>query len=198
MARMIVDQLTKQTVLALLETVFAEEEPDFGLSPAELARHVLTQRALQGHRGLLRLQAGLDVPVVGLGASASTYYPAVGKAMCAEVILPAHAGVANAIGAVVGRVTMRHEGTVTSPGEGKYRSHFETGPKDFADRDTALIALEDHLRDTARNAALAAGAADIQFTVKRDVKVAGIEAREVFVEAVITVEAAGRPRVATA
>ena len=198
MARMIVDQLTAQTALALLETVFAEDEPDFGLPPAELARHVLTQRALQGHQGLLRLQAGLGVPVVGLGASAPTYYPAVGQAVGAEMILPAHAGVANAIGAVVGRVTMRHEGTVTSPGEGKFRTHLETGPQDYADRDTALNALEAYLRESAGNAALAAGAADIQFTVKRDVKVAGIEAREVFIEAVITVEAAGRPRVATA
>ncbi|MGA9435417.1 MAG: hydantoinase/oxoprolinase family protein, partial [Roseobacter sp.] len=177
---------------------FAEDEPDFGLPPAELARHVLTQRALSGHQGLLRLQAELGVPVVGLGASAATYYPAVGKAVGAEVILPAHAGVANAIGAVVGRVTMRHVGTVTSPGEGKYRAHFETGPQDYADRDTALDALEGYLRDTARDAALAAGAADIQISVARDVKVAGIEAREVFIEAVITVEAAGRPRVARA
>lgn len=198
MARMIVDQLTVQTSLALLETVFAEEEPDFGLPPAELARHVLTQRALKGHHGLLRLEASLGVPVVGLGASAATYYPAVGQAVGAEVILPEHAGVANAIGAVVGRVTMRHEGTVTSPGEGKFRAHFETGPQDFGDRDAALDALEDSLRTTARDAALSAGAADIQVTVTRDIKVAGIEAREVFVEATITVEAAGRPRVAAA
>jgi len=197
MAQMIVDQLTAQTALALLETVFAEDEPAFGMPPAELARHVLTQRALQGHQGLLRLQAGLGVPVVGLGASAQTYYPAVAKAVGAEVILPEHAGVANAIGAVVGRVTMRHEGTVTSPGEGKYRSHFETGPQDYADRDVALSAMEEHLRTSAQKAAVAAGAADIQITVTRDVKVAGIEAREVFIEATITVEAAGRPRVAS-
>lgn len=196
MAQMIVDQLTRQTVLALLETVFAEEEPGFDLPAAELARHVLVQRGLQGHRGLLRLEARLDVPVVGLGASAAAYYPAVGTALGADMILPEHAGVANAIGAVVGRVTMRRAGTVTAPSEGRFRVHLEAGPEDFTEQEAALSALETHLRAQAEAAAVAAGAADIQITVTRDVKVAGVEAREVFIEAVITVEAAGRPRVA--
>ena len=42
----------------------------------------------------------------------------------------------------------------------------------------------------------AAGADDIQLRVERDIRKAAAEAREVFVEATITVEAAGRPRVA--
>jgi hypothetical protein len=44
--------------------------------------------------------------------------------------------------------------------------------------------------------AQAAGAADIQISVNRDIRTAGVEAREVFIEAVVTVEASGRPRVA--
>jgi N-methylhydantoinase A/oxoprolinase/acetone carboxylase beta subunit len=119
MAQMIVDQLTQQTALALLEAAFAEEEEGFGLPEEVLARHVLMQRGLAGHRGLVRIESGLNVPVVGLGASAAAYYPAVGALMGSEMILPEHAGVANAIGAVVGRVTMRRSGTVTSPGEGR-------------------------------------------------------------------------------
>jgi hypothetical protein len=41
-----------------------------------------------------------------------------------------------------------------------------------------------------------AGAHDIQMRVERDIRKAEAEAREVFIEATITVEAAGRPRVA--
>ncbi|MEP5804891.1 MAG: hydantoinase/oxoprolinase family protein [Roseobacter sp.] len=196
MAHMIVDQLTRQTNLALLETVFAEEHPTFDATPAELARHVLLHRGLEGHRGLLRLDAGLNVPVIGLGASAATYYPAVGKALGAKMILPANAGVANAIGAVVGRVTMRRSGTVTSPAEGRYRVYLDAGPTDFGDQKTALDTLEEKLRSEVEADAISAGADDIQFDVSCDVTVAGVEAREVFVEAVVTVEAAGRPGVA--
>jgi hypothetical protein len=133
--------------------------------------------------------------VVGLGAAAPTYYPAVGKRLHCDMILPEHAGVANAIGAVVGRVTMRKTGTITSPSEGKYRVHLETGPEDFSEADGALRRLEVVLRDAAGADARAAGASDIQITVSRDVKKAATEAREVFVEATITVEASGRPRI---
>jgi len=196
MARMIVAQLEYQTALALLETAFAEEETGFGVDPEALARHVLMQRGLGGHRGLVKLDTGLAVPVIGLGASASTYYPAVGHLLGCEMILPEHGGVANAIGAVVGRVTMREAGTVTSPSEGKYRVHLLEGPEDFGDTETALARLEGVLRLRAIAAAKAAGAADIQVSVIRNVRSAGIEGREVFVEAEITVEASGRPRVA--
>ncbi len=197
MAQMIIDQLTHQTSLALLETAFAEEETGFDTPPPELARNVLMQRGLGGHKGLVRLETGLQVDVVGLGASAQAYYPAVGERLGTRMILPEHAGVANAIGAVVGRVTMRRSGTVTSPSEGKYRVHLAEGPQDFGDQDKALAALESILRAEALHAAQAAGAADIQVQVLRNIRTAGVEAREVFVEADVTVEASGRPRVAT-
>ena len=195
-AQRIVDQLTHQTALALLETAFAEEEMPFDAMAEDLARHELMQRGMVKRTGLVKLETGLDVPVVGLGASAPSYYPAVGDRLGCEMILPEHAGVANAIGAVVGRVTMRQSGTVTSPSEGKFRVHLLDGPQDFGDQASALALLEDTLRDTALAEAQAAGAEDIQVSVKKDIRVAGVEAREVFVEAVITVEAAGRPRVA--
>lgn len=195
-AKMIVDQLTDQTVLALLEAAFADEDDAFDLPPEVLARHALMQRGLSDHGGLVRIETGLSVPVIGLGASAANYYPAVGKVLRTEMILPEHAGVANAIGAVVGRVTMRQSGTVTSPSEGKFRVHLATGPQDFGDQDSALALLETALTELALKDAKDAGAADIQLNVTRDIRTAGVESREVFVEAEITVEASGRPRVA--
>jgi N-methylhydantoinase A/oxoprolinase/acetone carboxylase beta subunit len=192
MAQMIVDQLTHQTSVALLQAALAEDGMDEGL-----ATHVLMQRGLeQQGNGLLRIETGLKVPVVGLGASAATYYPAVGQRLGTEMILPENAGVANAIGAVVGRVTMRRSGTVTSPAEGRYRAHLDCGPEDFGGAEAALERLETVLRIEARAAAEAAGAQEIDVRVTRDVKTAQAEAREVFVEATVTVEAAGRPRVA--
>jgi hypothetical protein len=196
LAQMIIDQLTEQTSLTLLESAFAEEDHDFGISGAELARHVLMQRALANHRGLLALDAGLNVDVVGLGASAPSYYPAVGERLHCRMILPQHAGVANAIGAVVGRVSMRRSGTVTSPAEGRYRVHLDTGPEDFTEADAALTMLENLLSQEARQAAEDAGAEDIHIHVQRDIRTAEVEAKEVFVEGMLTVEASGRPRVA--
>lgn len=196
LAQMIVDQLTHQTGLALLECAFSEEENGFGLPATELARHVLMQRGLKAHRGLTRVETGLAVDVVGLGASAPSYYPAVGDLLGCRMILPEHAGVANAIGAVVGRVTMRKAGTISSPSTGVFRVHFDTGPEDFIESDKAIDALEQRLRDETYADAVQSGAEDIHLHVNKDIKTAEIEGDRVFVEATLVVEASGRPRIA--
>lgn len=190
-AQMVVDQLTHQTSVALLEAALAED----GMDEA-LATHVLMQRGLSGAIGLVRVSTGLDVPVVGLGASARAYYPAVGARLGCDMQLPEDGGVANAIGAVVGRVTVRRTGTVTSPSEGMFRVHLSSGPEDFAASEPALARLETVLSEDARAAALAAGASDIELRVARDIRTAQAEAREVFVEAELVAEATGRPGIA--
>jgi N-methylhydantoinase A/oxoprolinase/acetone carboxylase beta subunit len=196
LAGRIIDQLTYQTGVALLETAFAEEEgTDFGLPATELARHVLTHRGLAGHRGLLKLDAGLNLPVIGLGASAPTYYPAVGEMLHCPMSLPTHAHVANAIGAVVGRITIRRSASVTSPSEGLFRVHLEDGPKDFNTAEAALSFLEETLSQIARDAAEASGAEDIHVTAHRDTRTATVENQDVFFDAEVTAEASGRPRI---
>ena len=114
----------------------------------------------------------------------------------AEVILPDHADVANAIGAVVGQVTMRRQGTVTAPSEGVFRVHLDGGPQDFGASEAAMAAIEAALEARVREDAVAAGAQDLSVTRDRAVKTVTAEAREVFIEAVVTVTASGRPRIA--
>jgi N-methylhydantoinase A/oxoprolinase/acetone carboxylase beta subunit len=196
MARLIIDQLTAQTSTALLTAAFAEQSDPFGGAPADLAGHELLQRGLRHAPGLVKIEARLDVDVIGLGASAATYYPAVGRALNCDVILPEHAAVANAIGAVVGRIIVRRSGTITAPSEGVFRVHFAEGPQDFHSEDDALATLETWLCDTARAEVEESGSDTVQVSSHRDIKRARSEARELFIEAVISVEATGRPRVA--
>lgn len=139
---------------------------------------------------------GLNLPLVGLGASAHSYYGAVGERLNTKVVVPKYAGVANAIGAVVGQISMRVSGQITSPGEGQFRVHFETGPQDYTNQDDALCALEEHLSAQAMAGARDAGAQSIQVRLERDLRMAKVESREVFIEAEITAIASGRPRIA--
>ena len=92
---------------------------------------------------------------------------------------------------------MRRSGTVTAPSEGLFRVHLDAGPEDFAQSEAALARLEDALCTIARAAADAAGAQEIDVRSNRDIRTAQAEARDVFGEATVTVEATGRPRVAT-
>ncbi len=198
LAAMIIARLETQTVQAQLTTAFAEDDNEWGPhDPETLARHVLTTGGLDHRRGLIALDTKLNVPLVGLGASASTYYPAVGKRLGAETILPEHAGVANAIGAVVGQVSARVRGVVTSPSEGRFCAHLLTGPKDFAEEAAALACLEDELVTRAREQAKNSGADEIGVRVEKDIRRSEVQGRPVFIEAELTVEAAGRPRIAT-
>ena len=111
------------------------------------------------------------------------------------MILPEYAGVANAIGAVVGKITMREMGVVSSPSEGKYLVHFDGKPVNFNNEEDALKTLEKKLTQKSIAKAKEAGAEDVSVNIDREVKTAKIENRSVFVEARILVEASGRPRI---
>lgn len=198
LAQGIIDQLTSQTVDCLLEAAFDEDDAFDGQPSETLARHPLTTAALGQHKGILHLSARLGVPVIGLGASAPSYYGAVGDRLHCQMILPEHAGVANAIGAVVGQVSQRVQAIVTSPAEGRFTAHLPDGLQQFSDRNTALAALEAALIAEATARARAAGAEDLRVTTSRDVREADIEGRTMFIEATITATASGRPRVAHA
>ena len=196
LAQAIVDQVTAQTVDCLLEAALAEDPAFAGDSAEVLARHRLTIAGLGRHRGVVEVDVRLGVPVIGLGASAASYYGAVGERLGCRMILPEHAGVANAIGAVVGQVSQRATGMVSSPGEGRFTAHLATGLKVFNNRDAALDALETALVTEARARAQAAGAADLHVIINRQVNEAEVEGRSMFIEATITATASGRPRVA--
>ena len=194
-ARMIIGQLTMQTVDCVMQAAFTEDGWD---APETLTAHRLTQAGLDGHRGLVQMQVNLGVPLIGLGASAHSYYGAVGERLGCQVILPPHADVANAVGAVVGQVMMRVSGAVTSAGDGAYVAHFKTGPVHFNDAEGAMTALEVALRAEAKEKAAASGVEDPQISVTRDMSEAEIEGQPMFVSANIVVTASGRPRIAVA
>ena len=196
LAGQIIDQLTAQTVDCLLEAAFDEDAGFAGQNAETLARHPLTRAGLSQHRGVIEASLRLGVPVIGLGASAPAYYGAVGARLNCQMILPEHAGVANAIGAVVGQVSQRVQALVSSPGEGRFTAHLQGGLQQFKDRDAAFAAVESALIDAATIRARAAGAEDLRITTTRDIREANIEGRAMFIEATITATASGRPRVA--
>ncbi|MCF7699108.1 hydantoinase/oxoprolinase family protein [Loktanella sp. M215] len=197
LARAIVDQVTAQTVDCLLQAAFADDGRDWGTAtPEHLARHPLTVAGLDGHAGLITTRLGLGVPVVGLGAPAATYYGAVGQRLATRMIVPEHADVANAIGAVVGQVVMQARGSVTAPAPGRCVAHLADGPQTFATPEDAISALEAALIASATAQAHAAGVTDPQVAVTRDVNSARIEGQETFFGADLRATARGRPRIA--
>ncbi|MCB1406747.1 MAG: hydantoinase/oxoprolinase family protein [Rhodobacteraceae bacterium] len=197
MAQAIIDQVTRQTVECLLEAAFAEDDRHWALPPEDLARHPLTQTALDRAPGLIRFEARLGVPVVGLGASAGCYYGAVGTRLDCDMVVPEHAGVANAIGAVVGQVAMKVEGQVTSPAPGEFIAHLTAGPVRFGDVDAAVAALTQDVGQQAKTRALRAGVETPRLSFERDDIAAEVEGQRMVIEVRLRASATGRPRIAT-
>jgi len=149
--------------------------------------------ALAGHRGAASVRIGVSSPLTAIGAPARAYYEEVAELLSANAVVPEYAAVANAVGAAVGRVVIRHRATITQPTRGQFRVHLADQPT-FGSVDNARAAAAALLRESVTAAAEAAGAADPEFSETWEERTANLDDREVFVEGTLTVEAAGRPR----
>ena len=169
-----------------------------GFEGRHLSRQPLMAASLDGRRGIVDFAAKLTVPVIGLGASAAIHYPAVAALLRTEGVIPADADVANAIGAVVGRVTTRHDVYVSSPERGRFRVHHmpEGGSAldDVFSLDEARAIAGRYACAAALSLAEVAGAVDAQALLTEVVNMAHVEGEEFFVDATITARASGRPR----
>lgn len=192
LASRVLATLTRLSAEAILETAFAED----GLDGAAMVAHRLAQRAIEGVGGVARIRVTLDRPVIGLGASAALHYAALPALVGAECLTPPDADVANALGAVVGQVRVRAEATVTQPTEGRFRVTCGVAPRDFSSESEALAHAESQAREEAGRRARAAGTDEAEITVERDLRVADIEGRRMFIDATVAATAIGRPRIA--
>ena len=145
---------------------------------------------------LIKLDIGLQLPVIGLGASAHIYYPEVAARLKTKAVIPDHAAVANAVGAVVGQVRMSAHASISPTDKDGYRLYHSGEPVDFASLDAAAAEAKRLLTFEARALALEAGAAEVQVTFDRRDNIVHIDGREMFIESHLDVTAFGRPRIA--
>ncbi|MCW5628671.1 MAG: hydantoinase/oxoprolinase family protein [Rhodoferax sp.] len=147
-----------------------------------------------GAASVFSLRFAPQMPLVAVGAPASIYYPAVARGLGMALELPPFAEVANAVGAVLGRVSQRVHLTVTQPVRGVFRVFTSEGPRDFESLAPA-IALAQQLAGAAALAqALDAGAAHAEVVLSQhDNQVVNDIDGNMFFEARVTATASGPP-----
>jgi hypothetical protein len=129
-----------------------------------------------------------------VGAPAGSYYPAVALGLGVQLVVPPHAHVANAVGAVLGQVAQRVHITVTQPVRGIFKVFTPSGPVDFRVLDEALAHARALAADEARARALAAGAAAVELSFGQlDNRVENEIDGDVFFESTVSVTASGPP-----
>jgi hypothetical protein len=92
----------------------------------------------------LTLQAHFDNPLVAIGAPAAALAAEGTRKLGARLIVPEHAEVANAVGAITGAVTLLVEATIT-PHEDAYIVHSPREMRQFASLDAARDWTGTHL-----------------------------------------------------
>ena len=192
---MAVSELTIATLVRRsAEAVLAAAFDHDGLA-ADTVDSRPVQAALDGAQGAARITVSLPTPLVALGASAASYYPAVAELLRAELIVPTDADVANAIGAVVGRVRVTRTCTVTAPQPGVYIAHLGSEQRTTTTLDDARSAVTVHLTAEVRTEMIAAGASEFEMSLDWDETTIEVGGTPMFVEATLTATANGRPEV---
>jgi N-methylhydantoinase A/oxoprolinase/acetone carboxylase beta subunit len=189
-AAAVLDLVVARSAAFVFETTAARD----GLPGEGLAAHPLVRRAWSGGGGLVEARIRVTLPLVGLGAAAHLHYPAIADRLGTTAAIPAHAGVANAVGAVVGVVRRTAVTRITRLGSGVYRVHAGDGVADHADYVAARDAAETAARALVAQALERDGAADADIRVRVDECVAEAGGERILIETEIRAEGAGRPR----
>ncbi|WP_147181481.1 MULTISPECIES: hydantoinase/oxoprolinase N-terminal domain-containing protein [Alphaproteobacteria] len=194
LAQRIVDRLTRQSAEIVLMASLAESD----LADIDPARSLLIDRALRRQAGIVNFSLSLDRPLIGLGASASTYYPAIGAMLASSCEVPRDADVANAIGAVVGRIRATVTTFVTAPEEGLFMLSGAGESMRFVRVQEAFSAARARAMDAALAHARQNGATDAVAVLVEEVDAPESDGSRKLIEARFIATASGRPRLASA
>lgn len=189
LSQWVIDSLVHRSAEVVLATALDHD----GYSSSTIDSD-LVQRSLAGDASeatTVSIRPTLDV--VGLGASAATYYPKVASTLGITGIIPPHAEVANAIGAVVSQVRLVEQATITQPTRGQFRVHLP-GLEDRGDLEPAIEDALSTLTGLVVKRATEAGAEDVSTTSQVEKKTAVVGGKEILVEATVTVSGRGQPK----
>jgi len=160
------------------------------------SRRILDNALSAQPSGELVFRVRYERPIVAIGAPAAAYFPEVARRLDARVIVPAHAEVANAVGAAVSRVLVREVVSVMPSVSNAYIVCSRVGRTEYEKLGPALEAAECAAREIAERRALESGAESCEVDVKRDVReVYTGNGEKVFVQALVEATASGRAAV---
>ncbi len=125
-------------------------------------------RASLGAAGFrtMSIYAKLDRPIVGIGAPAHIFVPELEKRLDVKVVIPPHADVGNAVGAVCSKVSESVTLHVYPRGSHYWVFSSLTDPKKFDSQEDAVIHAKEMASNYVLDRAVMAGAKDVKVMVE--------------------------------
>ena len=142
----------------------------------------------------VQFKVSLRDKIIGIGAPAHAFLPALAEKLGTQAVIPFYAGVANAVGAVTSAIVIKEELFIKPFQEG-FRLHSSTGVAFFDDLGEATEEGKRTLRERAYQRAKRAGADEVE--VIMDEKESWATSRggdPIFIEKTITARAMGNPK----
>jgi len=195
--RAVIDKLAE----VLLRKLFYEETNTFDV---DTVGKDLMEKAISGKEGLdFGCTIKLNKPLIGIGAPVSAWYPPVVSKFGAELFLPEHSEVGNAIGAVTGSIIESME-ILFKPAPGQSAMDDPVcimfspyGRFEFGKLSEGEIFAVEETTKYVKEKAIKAGADNVQVRTERTEKRVGVgrgyEGR-ILLEVKIIVSAVGKPR----
>jgi N-methylhydantoinase A/oxoprolinase/acetone carboxylase beta subunit len=192
-----IEGVSSRAAKALVSKVLGDEAqlPDWEHEPTAM---LLLERALNdGHDSDLDYALTLRQPVVAIGAPVQAYMPRVAERLHTRLVIPAHAEVANAVGAVAGGVIQRQRVLITPMGSGEtLRLHLPGGIQDFSDLEAAVAFARERMHTWMETLARQAGAAQVEVQMTRQDRRVEVRAGwgdQLYLGTELIFTAAGRP-----
>lgn len=194
----VVQQVVVQLGRAVIVSALAEEGSPTPRIQNSLGRLFIDRALGADDGGIFSVALAMRRLLVAIGAPVPTYLPPAAAQLHAQLCIPEHAEVANAVGAVAGGVVQTVRILIRPMDWGKaYRVHLPFEVRDFSRLEDAATCAQEVARQLAQDQARRAGANTAQVYVERRDRIArggGGRIEEIYLETEVTATAVGRPR----
>ncbi|MGD0586378.1 MAG: hydantoinase/oxoprolinase family protein [Oryzomonas sp.] len=188
-------ELTDSLKLNILAKLLSTNDPQGRFRSADTLRVLGDLLRLRGNAAVEAAWL-IKKPLIAVGAPVGSYFPGIAKALGATLVIPEHAEVANAVGAVTGRVVERADAVIRPERPDGYVVVTADEQRRFADLVQAERFAEEHVSSTACRKAESSGGTRIEVTVTREELSASLDkgwGDSVFIERKVSATAVGVP-----
>lgn len=190
------DQFVRKLAIEILKKQLADEtDPDqLEQSPAAMA---LIDRALGKNTDGYSVRIELKTPLIGIGAPAHLFLPAAARLLQTQAILPVHADVANALGAITSPVRIHRRVTIAVNEHGLYRIEGLPGTPTFHSVEEAQACAVEQLQTIVRELGRRAGTGQSNVEISIDDRLAELkDGQQLFIDRTVKACLTGQPDLA--
>jgi N-methylhydantoinase A/oxoprolinase/acetone carboxylase beta subunit len=200
----VMEEILYKLAAITCDRLLAEEGLKYNFSVQDSGRFLIRKilgTNVAGQDEQLIFNSKLSHPLVAVGAPVEAYFPELAKRLQAELFMPLHADVANAVGTVSGKAVERIT-VLVKPGEGGgFIVHTPQERLIFMVFEEAIDFACKEGRRLVNEQAAQSGAVDIETLLERQDRYSALAAnsdkdnpdQRIFIESIIEVSAVGRP-----